>query len=195
MTIERVDFIQPEGWNLSFLKVQDHYKAIVDQKLIWYINLVHKNCHYVFNILVCLFFCFSPILQNCYSYEFFVKENASLFFAYLLTLIACRPGTIFFGSPGPRALKNTHSNYSTSVLVLFFSLSKTLPSKPFDICQFVRKYCPNANFAMLQLLMCVAESFLFVSLCMCVSMHVGNSVFVYVCMCLLGLSSWKHTHG
>lgn len=133
------------------------------------------------------FFAFPLSYRNVTVMSFLLRKML-FFLAYLLTLIAYRPGTIFFGSPGPRALKNTHSNYSTSVLVLFF-LSKTLPSKPFDICQFVRKYCPNANFAMLQLLMCVAESFLFVSVCMCVSMHVGNSVFVYVCVCLLGLSS------
>lgn len=115
---------------------------------------------------------------------FFLRKML-LLFPHLFMLIASRPCTIFFGNMRPRALRNTHSNYSTSVLVLF--PSKTLPSKPFDICQFVRKYCPNANFAMLQHLMRAAKKFFFLCQCVHVCLYIGDSV--CMCVCLLGLSS------
>lgn len=83
----------------------------------------------------------------------------------------------------PRAQSTQKHTVTTAHPYYSFFPSKTLPSKPFDICQFVRKYCPNANFAVLQRLMRMAESFLFVSVCTCVTLY------LCMCVCLLGLSS------
>lgn len=71
----------------------------------------------------------------------------------------------------------THSNYSTSVLA---PPPKTLPSKPSDICQFVRKILSKCQVWAFDVL--GWKFFFFVRL---LALH----------MCLLGFSLWKHTHG
>lgn len=141
----------------------------------WFsVNSTHKNCRFFSPHP----FRFCPFHKSSAFTSLSLKEMCFHSLRSSHAHVACRPGTIFFGSFGPRALKNTHSNYSTSVLVHFFSPPPSL--KPcrqslLTSASLLAKFCPNAKFAMLQHLTCGAESFLFVSQFVCVW------VCVYVC--------------
>lgn len=117
----------------------------------------------------------------------------------LLTLVACRPGTIFFGSFTPRALKNPHSNYSTSVLAHFSPPCLSLSLENPAVKAFWHLPVCSQNFVQMPSLQCSSiwraglEVF-FVCHCVrvCECTWLGSEL---LCVCLLGLGSWKHTHG
>lgn len=140
------------------------------------------------NKLVCLFLRRRTVLLSISSHAHALLRHYAQ---------ACWLGTIAFGSPGLTALKNIHSNYSISVLVLFPPLKPyrqsllTSASLFANTVQMPTLQCSSFWCAWLKVFFlcqcwCV-YSCTCVTLCICVC--------VCACLCLLGLGSWKHTHG
>lgn len=149
----------------GFISQRDETWVSCKSKISCVIYSVHKK------MLLC---CFQP----------------AVFFLHLLTLITCRPGTIFFGRQGPRALKNTRSNYSTSVLVLFPPLKPcrqsllTSASLLTNIVQMPTSQCSSFWCAWLKLFFLCQCAWVFV--CMCLLACGWLCICVCVCVC----ASW-----